>query len=216
MQENVIIKFNLDYEVSIYADNNLLGKSGYQDTFKCLVENDALLTFKKGTKKAMIKVFKDKENKIAVGYSTTGQLKASYWEEKEEPEVTSEKTNKEEKTENKEINNNVSNANNPNNQNSSDTMSTIIGILVILAIVYGVYNFGKGIFSDNDSKTSTTEKEETKEDKERNARYQIAALIKEADSKYIYLYNTYSIGKITSANCSHAENEYVNEMFLYL
>lgn len=210
MKENVIIEFNIDYEVSIYADNELIGKSGYKDTFKYLVEKDCLLTFKKGAKKAIIKVFKDKENKIEVGYSPTGQLKASYKQEKEESAVNQEKPNnlEENKTENVV-------ASNPNVQNTqkqnSDTASTIIGILVILAIIYGVYNIGSGFFNKSDSNNNTNEKgKETPEDKERDARTQIQALIRNAPDKYIYLYSTYSIGKITSADCSSSENEYDN------
>lgn len=212
MKDNVFVSFNIDYEVNIYVDGNLIGVSGYRDTFSFPIEKDSLITFKKGAKKAIIKAFKDKENKIEVGYSTTGQLKAFYIQEKEEKI--------EEKIQEDEIKNNQEQSKaenapsvnfNPTNNKSSDTMSAIIGILVILAIVYGVYSVGKGIFSDNDKNNNTNEKgKETPEDKERNARSQIEYLIRSSTSKGIYLYNMYSIGKITSANCSSSENEYDN------
>lgn len=214
MKDNVSIEFNIDYEASIYADGELVGKSGYKDTFKFSVEKDCLLTFKKGRQKAMIKVFKDKENKIVVGYSTTGQLKASYMQDKnEKTEENIQESKVEDYNENKNKMESTSsgNLNTTNNQNS-DTMATIIGILVILAIIYGVYSVGKGIFSGNDTKDNNTNDKgkETPEVKERNARSEIEYLIRNSTSKGIYLYNMYSIGKITSVNCSSSENEYDN------
>ena len=46
MKNNLIIKFDIDINVKILLNNNVIGESGYKDTFKTTLEEDGLLTIK--------------------------------------------------------------------------------------------------------------------------------------------------------------------------
>ena len=64
MKDNLIIKFDIDIDVKILLNDNIIGESGYKDTFKTTIEEDGLLTVKHGRKKANIRVLKEQINKI--------------------------------------------------------------------------------------------------------------------------------------------------------
>ena len=78
MKNNLIIKFDIDIDVKILLNNNIIGESGYKDSFKTTIEEEGLLTIKHGRKKANIRVLKEQINNIYVTYSTGGQLKATF------------------------------------------------------------------------------------------------------------------------------------------
>ena len=146
MKENVYIEFNIDYEVNIYADNNLIGKSGYHDVYAFSIDKDCLLTFKNGSKKAMIKAFKNKKNKIEVCYSTTGQLKANYKNEDEIDKVTPKKTENKNFQELSSKSENIKNIKTNSNTNSNDNNDIGIfgGIMTLVCIGLPIFFLVRG------------------------------------------------------------------------
>jgi len=216
MKNNLIIDFDLDYDVKISLNNNLIGTSGYKDTFSYTIEEDGLLTFKHKTQKASIRVYKDKPNKIKVQYSTTGQLKATFLDDTLVNETSNENSSESKPKQEKTVDTNtIDKVNEPienkpqynqpqPNQNSNS--GSIIGIIIVVAIVlFVMYLFGIGIFSSSDSSDGSSNDKDV--NPETNARYQIQNLIRNAPSNYIYLYSYYTIGKITSVSCNSSENE---------
>lgn len=66
-------------KVEIYRGDELVGEVSYRDTFEFRIEEDCELVFKCSIRKAKIKVYKDKTNKISLEFNRlTGSLKASY------------------------------------------------------------------------------------------------------------------------------------------
>lgn len=128
MKNNLIIKFDIDINVKILLNNNVIGESGYKDTFKTTLEEDGLLTIKHGTKKANIRVSKDQINNISVTYSTSGQLKATFVSN---TSAVKNETNKEETIveENNTVDKNVTNE--MPNQNVGVIVTVIICIICV-------------------------------------------------------------------------------------
>ena len=84
MENNVIIYgytawYAVKPKIEVYKDDELIGEVSYQDTFEFNVEEDCVLKFKCSVRKAEIKEYKDKINKISLEFNRfTGQLKAKY------------------------------------------------------------------------------------------------------------------------------------------
>ena len=137
MKNNLIIKFDIDVDVKILLDNDIIGESGYKDTFKTTIEKDGLLTIKHGMKKANIRVSKEKLNNICVTYSTSGQLKATFIVDASSSKKEEEKS-KENPTNNISVNDTSMNA---EVQNDNNVVVGIITFVVLVAIIWGSISF---------------------------------------------------------------------------
>ena len=198
MKNNLIIDFNIDYDVKIYLDKELLGESGYKDTFVETIDKDGLLVVKHGTKKASIRVYGNKKNYVQISYSTTGQLKATFKGGVKEEKETKKVEEKEETVVKPIV------TSTPQQQ---DTGSTIGAVVVLVLIVFGVIWLINGNpFGGSSSSSSSNSSSGSKTDPMDEAISQIQMLIRKAPEKYIYLYNTYTIGSIISADCHSSEN----------
>lgn len=84
MENNVIIYgytgwYAAKPKIQVYCEDELIGEVAYRDTFEFRVEEDCELVFKCSIRKAKIKVYKDKLNKVSLEFNRlTGNLKASY------------------------------------------------------------------------------------------------------------------------------------------
>lgn len=136
MKDNLIITFDIDIDVKILLNNNVIGESGYKDTFKTKLEEDGLLTIKHGMKKANIRVSKKQINNISVTYSTNGQLKATF--------VGATSSNKKvtDKNENNTVDRNVTfeNKDDKDNKNevtvSSKSQGSALGTIMIIIGIF--------------------------------------------------------------------------------
>lgn len=84
MKNNVIVygytgEYAVYPKIQIYCDDKLIGEVSHRDSFDFRVEDDCVLVFKCSIRKAKIKVYKDKINKISLEFNRfTGSLKAKY------------------------------------------------------------------------------------------------------------------------------------------
>jgi len=84
MKNNVIIHgytawYAVQPKIEVYIGDDLIGEVAYKDTFEFNVDEDCIIKFKCSVRKAEIKVYKDKLNKISLEFNRfTGSLKAKY------------------------------------------------------------------------------------------------------------------------------------------
>lgn len=159
MKNNLVIKFDIDVDVKILFDNNIIGESGYKDTFETIIDKDGLLTIKHGMKKANIRVLKEKQNNISVTYSTSGQLKATFMNNissnKKEQEETPKENNNTNISTNTPLNNNVQNSNTNSNSttnNNNNVVGGIVSFIILAAVFYGIYSL---VFNYSSSSSSS-------------------------------------------------------------
>ena len=209
MENNLTIKFDIDIDVKIYLNHNIIGTSGYKDTFASTIKEDGLLTIKHGMKKANIRVSKEKMNNIAVTYSTSGQLKATF------VSSTSEKkeNNKEEEHLTKEKDNiTSSNIPTPNVNQTHNNNGVITTVIIVIVVICGyVFLNFDSLFGSSNNNDDSSDSQVTGE---QEAVQQIETLIRSAGTRYLYLYNTYTIGKVTSANCTYQDYDNNGRYFL--
>lgn len=202
MESNVEIKFNLDCKVKVYFNDELIDQVGFKDTSYYLIEEDSTITFKAGMKRATIRAYKDRNNKIEVGYSTTGQLKAEYFDSK----ANTPKVQKQEKVEGKVDNQQQANVA-PANTNNSSNGGIVGGCLsVVFVIIMAICFWDFLPFSYMFSGPSNSPEE--------NARLNAESLLKKdkadtINSLYAYGTNHPSVGKVTSASCTKVASDSV-------
>lgn len=126
MKDNLIIKFDIDIDVKILLNDNIIGESGYKDTFKTTIEEDGLLTIKHGRKKANIRVLKEQINNISITYATDGQIKATF--------VSDDSLDNKEKENISEGNNNVSSE--KSNESETKEETSIISVIIFCAVMW--------------------------------------------------------------------------------
>lgn len=133
MKDNLIIKFDIDIDVKILLNDNIIGESGYKDTFKTTIEEDGLLTVKHGRKKANIRVLKEQINNISITYSADGQLKATFVSNNSLDKKENNKENNKEKENISEANNIIDN--NVTGEKSNESAIEIVSGLAAVIIV---------------------------------------------------------------------------------